>query len=69
MLPEVNAPDYLKQVRLYGDVWTRLAALTQAEPTISERIKALLDAGFLKHQQVDGLAPRDKFSSRNVAGL
>jgi len=66
MLPEVNAPDYLKQVKVYGDVWTRLAALTQAEPTISDRIKALLDAGFLKHQQVDGLTPRD---NRNMAGL
>jgi hypothetical protein len=69
MLPEVNAPDYLKQVRLYGGVWARLAELTQAEPTISNRIKALLDAGFLKLQQVDRLTPPDKFSSRNVAGL
>jgi hypothetical protein len=43
--------------------------LTQAEPTISNRIKALLDAGFLKLQQVDRLTPPDKFSSRNVAGL
>jgi hypothetical protein len=49
MLREVNAPDYLKQLRLYGGVWARLAGLMEAEPTISDRIKALLDAGFLKH--------------------
>ena len=69
MLPEVNAPDYLKQVRLYGGLWPRLAELTEAEPTISNRIKALLDAGFLKHEQVDRLTPPDKSgpSFRNVA--
>jgi hypothetical protein len=55
----VNSPDYLKQVRLCGGVWARLAELTEAEPTISARIKALLDAGFLKHQQVDRLTPPD----------
>jgi hypothetical protein len=49
MLPEVNAPDYLKQVRLYGGVWARLAGLTEAEPTISDRIKALFDANLLKY--------------------
>jgi hypothetical protein len=49
MLPEVNARDYLKQVRLYGGVWARLAGLTEAEPTISDRIKALFDADLLKY--------------------
>jgi hypothetical protein len=48
MLPEVNAPDYLKQVKLFGGAWARLAELTEAEPTISARIRALLDAGLLK---------------------
>lgn len=48
MLPEVNAPDYLKQVRVYGGFWARLALLMEAEPTIAERIKALLEAGLLK---------------------
>jgi len=63
----VNAPDYLKQVRLYGGMWARLAELTEAEPTISNRIKGLLDAGFLKHEHVDRLTPPNKSSSRNVA--
>jgi hypothetical protein len=49
MLPEVNASDYLKQVRLHGGVWARLAGLTEAEPTISDRIKALFDADLLKY--------------------
>ena len=49
MLPEVNAADYLKQVRLYGGAWARLAGLTEAEPTISDRIKALFDADLLKY--------------------
>jgi hypothetical protein len=49
MLPEVNAPDYLKQVRLYGGVWARLVGLTEAEPTISDRIMALFDADLLKY--------------------
>ena len=48
MLPEMNAPDYLKQVRVYGGFWARLALLMEAEPTISERIRALLEAGLLK---------------------
>jgi hypothetical protein len=49
MLLEVNASDYLKQVRLHGGVWDRLAGLTEAEPTISDRIKALFDADLLKY--------------------
>lgn len=48
MLPEVNTPDYLKQVQAYGGTWARLGLLTQSEPTISHRIKALCEAGLLK---------------------
>lgn len=48
MLPEVNMPDYLKQVQAYGGTWARLGLLTQSEPTISHRIKALCEAGLLK---------------------
>jgi hypothetical protein len=54
MLPEVNTPDYLRQVRLYGGIWTRLAGLTQAEPPISDRIKALLEAGLWKTELFSG---------------
>jgi hypothetical protein len=54
MLPEVNTPDYLKQVSLYGGVWARLAELTEAEPTISDRIKALLEAGLWKAELFSG---------------
>jgi hypothetical protein len=45
----VNALDYLKPVRLYGGVWARLVGLTEAEPTISDRIMALFDADLLKY--------------------
>ena len=48
MLPLVNAAEYLKQVRTYGGFWARLAGMTQAEPTIAERIRVLVDAGLLK---------------------
>ena len=58
MLPEVNASDYLKQVRLYGGVWARLAGLMEAEPTISARIKALLDAGLWNTELSSGREDR-----------
>jgi len=48
MLPEVNATDYLKQVKIYGGIWARLGLLMEAEPTTAHRIKALLEAGLLK---------------------
>lgn len=49
MLLEVNVSDYLKQVTVYGGVWSELAALTEAEPTTAQRIKALFDAGLLEN--------------------
>jgi hypothetical protein len=49
MLPEVNRSDYLKQVCVYGGIWARFASMGGAEPLVSDRIKALMDSGFLKH--------------------
>jgi len=49
-----EAAENLQQVRLYGGVWARLAGLTDAEPAISDRIKALLDAGLLKTELSPG---------------
>ena len=64
MLSEVNVAEYLKQARAYGGVWARLAALTDGEPTISQRIEALLDAGLLNPEQSTGLAPaKSEFAS------
>jgi len=57
MLTEVNVAEYLKQVRAYGGVWARLAVLTDAEPTISQRIEALLDTGLLNLEQNAELTP------------
>lgn len=50
MLPQVNLADYLRQARSYGSVWARLGESTEAEPTVSGRIKALFDAGLLKDE-------------------
>jgi hypothetical protein len=47
MLPQVNASDYLNQVKSYGGIWARLAAVTEAEPAVAARIKALSEAGLL----------------------
>jgi hypothetical protein len=46
ILPEVNASDYLKQVKLYGGIWARLATMTEPEPPVSQRIKALFETGL-----------------------
>jgi hypothetical protein len=46
ILPEVNASDYLKQVRRYGGIWARLATMTEPEPPVSQRIKALFETGL-----------------------
>lgn len=48
MLPRVSVSEYLKQVKSYGGRWSRLAGLRDREPTVSERVRALLEAGFLK---------------------
>jgi hypothetical protein len=48
MLPELNASEYLKQVSAYGGVWARFGELLENEPTVSRRIKVLLQAGLLK---------------------
>ena len=55
MLPELNTFDYLKQVSTYGGIWARFAEITESEPTISNRIKALLEAGLLKTELLYGL--------------
>jgi hypothetical protein len=49
MLPEVSPSDYLKQVSGYGGIWARFASMGGTEPVVSDRIKALMDSGLLKH--------------------
>jgi hypothetical protein len=61
ILPEVNASDYLKQVKLYGGIWARLATMTEPEPPVSQRIKALFETGLWNTELSSG---REDPSSR-----
>ena len=60
ILPEVNASDYLKQVRRYGGIWARLATMTEPEPPVSQRIKALFETGLWNTELSSGR--KDPFS-------
>ena len=48
MLPEVNIFECLKQAKTYGGFWARFGESWETEPTVSNRIKALCEAGLLK---------------------
>lgn len=63
MLPEVNAADYVKQVRACGSIWARLALLLQPEPTPANRTGALLKAGLLKTEPAFRLEDHSQLAS------
>jgi hypothetical protein len=48
MLPGIDISEHMKQVQHYGGIWAWFGLMTQAEPTPSQRIRALLQAGLWK---------------------
>lgn len=52
----VNSEDYLKHVKNYGNLWSRLAMLQKNDPPVAWRIKRLLDAGLFDIDTVKNAA-------------
>jgi hypothetical protein len=51
MLKHVNVSEYVKKVHEYGGFWVKLSESSKRTPHISNRIKALFDAGLFRLEQ------------------
>lgn len=61
MLKHVNVKEYVKRVQEYGGIWEKMSEGKNKTPHISNRIKALFDAGLFQMDQISlRLAEKEK---------